>query len=169
MNNDELDFVNNILNGNESYLESEETNYKTLEEIDEKREEALYYIYENYLEHDNNKYNLQLYLDSMAEYEYIENYEDINYGDYIRYPILDDLTDIKMHTGGYIAKINATNKFGEVLTHLFLLKGPRAQDVGPFKKTLYWNIQKDTIIFRKLTQDDKLKASVAELLSELFD
>jgi hypothetical protein len=169
MNNDELDFVNNILNGDNGHLESEETDYKTLEEIDEKREEVLFYIYENYLQYDNNKYNLQLYLDSMNDYEYVENYEDLDYGDYIRYPILDDLTDIRMHTGGFIAKIDATNKFGEVLPHLLLLKGPRAREVGPFKKIVYWNIRKDTIIFRKLTQDDKLKASIAELLDDLLD
>jgi hypothetical protein len=170
MDNNELDFVNNILDGNNGYLESNNEHNKTLQEIDDKREESLYYLYEHYLDSDDNKYNLQLYLDSMSEYEYIDNYNDIEYGDYIRYPILDDLLDIKMHTGGFVAKTNPNNKYGEPLPHLFLLKGPRAKQLKfGFKKNVYWNIRKDSIIFRKLTQDDKLKASVAELLEDLLD
>lgn len=170
MDNDELDFVNQILTGNNGYLESKDTNDKTLQEIDDKREEALYYLYENYLDSDDNKYNLQIYLDSMRDYEYVENYEDIQYGDYIRYPILDDLNNIKIHTGGFVAKIDPYNKHGQILPHLFLLKSPRAKELKyGFKKTIYWNIKKNNILFRKLTQDDKLKASVAELLEDLLD
>lgn len=170
MDNDELDFINNILTGSNGYLESKENNNKTTLDIDEKREEALYYIYENYIDSQQNQYNLEYYLETMTEYEYVEDNNDINYGDYIRYPLLDDLDDIKMHSGGYLAKLDPVNKFGEDLPHLFLLKSPRARD-GPFgiKKNLYWNIRKDTIIFRKLTQDDKLKASIAELLNDLLD
>jgi hypothetical protein len=170
MDNDELDFVNQILSGGDGYLESNDECAKTLQDIDDKREEILYYIYQDYLESDNNKYNIGLYLETMTEYEYVEDYEDIEYGDYIRYPILDDLDDIKMHTGGFIAKTNPHNKYGEPLPHLFLLKGPRSKELKfGFKKPVYWNIKKNNILFRKLTQDDKLKASVAELLEDLLD
>lgn len=170
MDDDELDFVNQILTGNDGYLESKDDYTKTLQEIDDKREEVLYYIYKDYLDSDDNKYNLQLYLDTMKEYEYVEDYEDIDYGDYIRYPLFDDLDDIRIHTGGFVAKLDPHNKYGKPLSHLFLLKGPRSKELKyGFKKPIYWNIKKDTIIFRKLTQDDKLKASVAELLEDLLD
>jgi len=170
MNNDELSFINNILSGNESYLESANADHTTTKDINNKREEALYYIYENYIESQQNQYNIEYYLDTMTEYEYVDNPDKINYGDYIRYPILDDLTDIKMHTGGYIAKLDPQNKYGEVLPHLFLLKSPRAKETNfGIKKAMYWSIRKDTIVFRKLTQDDKLKASIAELLNNLLD
>lgn len=167
MDEEELNFVNQILSGNNGYLESS-LEHRTLQEIDEKREEALYYLYENYLDSDDNKYNLNLYLESMNEYEYVEDITDLNNGDYIRYPILDDLSDIKMHSGAYIATMTPTSKYGNKLEHLLLLKAPRPTETAfGFKKDIHWNINKDSIIFRKLTQNDKLNASIAELLDDL--
>lgn len=169
MNNDEMDFINKILSGEESYLESSD-GHQTLEEIEEKREEALYYIYENYLDSENNIENLDHYLKNMKEYEYIEDNTDISIGDYIRYPILDDLNNIKLHTGGYVAKLSGTDKEGNDRPHLFMLKSAVAkEDIYGFKKKGFWTIYKDSIIFRKLTQDDKLNASIAELLNDLLD
>jgi hypothetical protein len=170
MNNNELDFINNILNGDNGYIEADEITHKTTQDIHDKREEALFYIFEKYIDIEQNQCNLEYYLETMTEYEYIEDYDNLNYGDFIRYPLLDDLTDIRMHTGGYIAKLDPHNKYGEVLPHLFLLKSPRAKENKfGIKKQMYWSIQKDSIIFRKLTQDDKLKASIAELLDDLLD
>ena len=170
MDNSELDFINNILTGNESYLEADEQEYKTTDNIKNKREEALYYLYEQYLDSEKNQENLTKYLSTMSDYEYVENSDQLNYGDFVRYPILDDLDDIKMHTGGYIAKLEPVSKFGKPLPHLFLLKAPKTiEKFAGIKKTPYWNLRKDSIIFRKLTQDDKLKASIAELLSDLLD
>jgi hypothetical protein len=170
MDKNESDFINNILSGSESYLESDEQDYKTIDAITSKREEALYYLYEQYLSSETNQNNLGKYLETMTDYEYVEDSNELNYGDFVRYPILDDLDDIKIHTGGYIAKLEPVNKFGEPLHHLFLLKAPRAQEnTFGIKKTPYWHLRKDSIIFRKLTQDDKLKASIAELLADLLD
>ncbi len=170
MNNNESDFINSILHGNESYFESQETEYNTLDNITNKRDEALYYLYEHYLESPKNQENLKRYLNTMSDYEYVEDSDTLNYGDFVRYPLLDDLDDIKIHTGGYIAKLEPVNKFGQPLPHLFLLKGPRAQEQpNGIKKAHYWHLRKDSIIFRKLTQDDKLKASIAELLADLLN
>lgn len=170
MDKNDSDFINNILNGYEGYLEADEIKYDTIDNITNKREEALYYLYENYLGSEKNIENLKKYLDTMTDYEYVENSDQLNYGDFVRYPLLDDLNDIKIHTGGYIAKLEPVNKFGEALPHLFLLKAPRTQEtITGIKKTPYWHLRKDSIIFRKLTQDDKLKASIAELLSDLLD
>lgn len=167
MDNNEMDFINKILDGDNGYLESIEP-HQTLEEIDEKREESLFYIYENYLDSEQNKENLSFYVENMKEYEYIDDPNDLYVGNYIRYPMLDDLTNIQMHRGGYIAKINSTDKDGNQLPHLLMLKSPvKRDDANGIKKYSYWNIYKDSIIFRKLNQDDKLNASIAELMNDL--
>ena len=41
------------------------------------------------------------------------------------------------------------------------------EDDSRNKKRGYWYLFKDSIIFRKLNQDDKLNASIAELLNDL--
>ena len=167
MNDDEINFINQILGGEESYLESTQ-DHQTLEEIDEKREEALFYIYENYLDSENNQANLSYYIENMTEYEYVDDANDLSRGDYIRYPLLDDLTNITMHPGGYVKKLSGTDKKGHDLDHLLMLNSVfDTEDEDGNKKKGIWNIFKDTIIFRKLNQDDKLNASVAELLNSL--
>lgn len=151
---DDMDFVNGVL---DSYdIDNDETKYKSFDEIKDKREEVLYYIYENYLQVAKNQYRLAHYLESMEDYEYIEDPSDIMIGDYVRYVDLTDLDDITIKRGGIVANIVPTQS-GEYMIRF--TSGTR---------DAVWCKKMDNIFFRKMNEDQKLNASIMQMFGDIL-
>lgn len=165
MNNDELNFINNILDDDDdSNLILEDTGQysKTLDQVQTDREEALLTIYYPYINYPKNEENLKYYLSSLADYQYVDDVESLKCRDVICYPDLQNEENIYFK---YAMVMTTTpyDKYGKLLSHLIRVCSFRYKDTG---KGIWYVSKEDSIIFRKITKNDEDKMLIAELLSQ---
>lgn len=161
---DELQLINQVLEENKDKIDINIRN-ESFDQIKEKREEALFCVFQNYLGSQQNRNNLAHYLNNLNEYEYVDDVNTINIGDIVRHVLFDDLDNIRLHKGAQVAKLSANKNDGMVQEHLLLMRS-----LGDSKKKLpFWCLRKDSVLFRKLTSDDKIKTSINELISDFLD
>ena len=116
----------------------------SFEEIDSKNKDIIDEIFDKYLIYKQNISNKQEAIKLIEGYQYI-TFRNIDEGDYIKYFDTKYFYDVVIKNGGFVIKKENKN---------LVIKNKRI-----------FKLKKDTVFFRKLTDEDKAKITLNEIIN----
>ena len=116
----------------------------SFEEIESKNKDIIDEIFDKYLIYKQNISNKQEALKLIEGYQYI-TFRNIDEGDYIKYFDTKYFYDVVIKNGGFVIKKENKN---------LVIKNKRI-----------FKLKKDTVFFRKLTDEDKAKITLNEIIN----
>ena len=124
-------------------------NISTLERIKKQREKIINNVYKNILtdEFPKNIENKERALQKLDEYQYIQDITNLTRMRYIRYFTKDKSGNTYLASGGI---------FNKLINDKILL--------CQFSTNSFWSIPSDSIIFKKMNDDEKLQCAICEVI-----
>lgn len=117
----------------------------SLKEVNERRENKIYQFYEYYFDIPKNIENYKNALDILQDYQYVTP-ADIELKDYVRYINDFYFYDVEVTKGGFVVK--------------------QCDDYITLKNNNNFYKVNSKILFRKITEEDKAKMKLMEIISE---
>lgn len=145
-------FIQNVLD-NEKHNDTRILSFSNLEQMKTERETIINKIYNKFLEIGKNKKNYQKALESLSNYFYVHDPNDLESGDFIRYFNFDDLENIKLTHGA---------KFMGYREGYLILKNTKISLNKNEPKI--WKIKASMPVFCALSETDTIKLCLQELV-----
>ncbi len=146
-------FILDVLE-NEKEKDTRVLSFSNLSQMKEERENVINKIYNKFIDKGKNKINYQKALESLSNYFYVKDPNDLESGDFIRYFNFDDLNNIKLTHGA---------KFIGYRDGYLILKNSKV--IINNNEPKIWKIKSSMPVFCVLSETDTIKLCLQELVS----